>query len=116
MNPAITVELTAEPQTLSAAHLDDFMVGVTVHNVGQQVVDPQLRLSELRVDGKPSHDWSMAVGNSGQEAKWRALPPGESASAKWALARELFPKPGNYNLEITVAGVTSATVQVQVTP
>jgi hypothetical protein len=116
MKPAITVELTAEPRSLSIARPDDFLIGVTVRNVGQQVVDPQLRLSELRVDGTPSHDWSMAVMNSGQEARWKALPPGESASARWPLARELFPGPGTYTLEITVSGVTSAPVQVQVTP
>lgn len=116
MTPAITVQLTAEPQTLGAAQLDDFKVGVIVRNVGQQIVDPQLRLSELRVNGKPSHDWSMAVGNSGLDARWKALPPGESVSAQWQLARELFPGPGTYQLELTVAGVTSATLQVQVTP
>jgi hypothetical protein len=116
MKPAITVELSAEPRSLSVARLDDFLIGVTVRNVGQQVVDPQLRLSELRVDGATSHAWSMAVGNSGQEAKWKALPPGETATTQFALAQELFPKPGTYKLEITVSGVTSAPVQVQVTP
>lgn len=116
MKPAITVELSAEPRSLSMARLDDFFVGVTVRNVGQQVVDPQLGLSELRVDGAPSHDWSMAVMNSGQETKWKALPPGETASARWPLAHELFPRPGTYKLEITVSGVLSAPVQVQVTP
>jgi hypothetical protein len=116
MKPAITVELSAEPRSLSVAKLDDFMVGVTVRNVGQQVVDPQLGLSELRVDGVPAQAWSMAVMNSGQEAKWKALPPGETASAQWPLAHELFPKPGSYKLEITVSGVTSAPVQVRVTP
>jgi hypothetical protein len=116
MKPAITVELTAEPRSLGAARLDEFRVGVIVRNLGRQVVDPQLRLSELRVDGAPSQAWSMAVNNSGQDARWKALPPGESASARWPLARELFPRPGRYRLEVTVSGVTSAPVQVEVTP
>jgi hypothetical protein len=116
MKPAITVELYAEPRTISAAHFDDFQIGVNVKNVGQQVVDPQLRMSELRVDGAPSNAWSMAVMNSGQEAKWKALPPGDTATARWALAQELFPRPGSYRLEVTVSGVTSAPVQIQVTP
>ena len=116
MKPSITVALLAEPETLSVAHLDDFMVGVTVHNVGQQVIDPQINYSELKVNGAPSNAWSMALMNSGHEAKWTALPPGESVTGKWALARALFPGPGDYKLVLTVAGVSSATVEIHVTP
>jgi hypothetical protein len=116
MKPAITVELHAEPPMISASNLDDFTVGFTVRNVGQQVLDPQLNHSELRVNGTPSQDWSMALMNSGHEAKWKALPPGESVDGRWALARELFPRPGDYQLVLTVANVASAPVDVRVTP
>jgi hypothetical protein len=116
MKPSITVALLTEPATLSVARLDDFIVGVTVHNVGQQIIDPQINYSELKVNGAPSNAWSMALMNSGHEAKWAALPPGESVTGRWALGRALFPKPGDYVLVLTVASVSSATVQVQVTP
>ena len=116
MKPSITVALIAEPATISVDRLDDFKVGVTVHNVGQQVVDPQINYSELKVNGAPSHDWSMALMNSGHEAKWVALPPGESVTGTWVLARQLFPRPGDYKLVLTVAGISSATVEVHVTP
>ena len=116
MKPAITVELTAEPATISAARLDDVLIGFTVRNVGQHVIDPELNLSELQVNGVPSHDWGMALMNSGHETKWAALPPGESVGGKWALARELFPHPGDYKLVLTVASVASAVVDVRVTP
>ena len=53
MKPTITVELLAEPATLSAAHLDDFTVGFTVRNLGPQIIDPELNLSELQVNGAP---------------------------------------------------------------
>ena len=92
------------------------MIGFTVHNVGQQVIDPELNLSELRVNGAPSHDWGMAVMNSGHEAKWKALPPGESVGGHWPLAHELFPRPGDYELVLIVAGVSSPEVAVHVTP
>jgi hypothetical protein len=54
--------------------------------------------------------------NSGHEQKWNALPPGDSVGGKWALARELFPQPGDYQLVLTVAGVSSPSVGVHVTP
>ena len=114
--PAITVELIAEPTNLSAAHFDDFTVGFTVRNLGQSTLDPELNLSELRVNGAVSHDWGMALMNSGHERKWKALPPGDSVGGKWPLARELFPHPGDYRLVLTVQGVSSAPVDVHVTP
>jgi len=116
MNPAITVELIAEPLVLGAAQLNTFMVGYTVRNVGTRVVDPELNQSELRVNGIPSHDWGMAIMNSGHQRTWNALPPGASITEKWPLARELFSRPGNYKLVLTVSGVSSATVDVRVTP
>jgi len=116
MNPAITVELIAEPSVLSSSQLDTFMVGYTIRNVGTRVVDPELNLSELRVNGMPSHDWNMAILNSGHERTWDALPPGDSITEKWPLARALFPRPGDYKLVLTVSGVSSAAVDVRVTP
>jgi hypothetical protein len=115
MKPAITLELYARPSTISAANMDDFLLGFIVRNIGPQVIDPQLDHSELRVNGVPSHDWSMALMNSGREQKWYALPPGESVEGAWGLARMLFPQPGDYKLILTVGSVSSA-VEVRVTP
>jgi hypothetical protein len=115
-SPAITVELIAEPTHLGAAHLDDFTVGFTVRNLGQITIDPELNLSELRVNDAVSHDWGMALMNSGHDRTWKALPPGASVGGKWQLARELFPHPGDYKLVLTVQGVSSAPVDVHVTP
>jgi hypothetical protein len=58
----------------------------------------------------------MAVMNGARENKWKALPPGESIAGKWPLARELFPRPGDYQLVLSVVGVSSAPVTVHVTP
>lgn len=116
MKPASTVELQVQPSTISAANMDDFTVGFTVRNVGRKVIDPQLNYSELRVNGVPSHNWSMALMNSSYEQKATALPPGESVEGAWALACALFPWPGNYKLVLTVANVSSTPVEVHVTP
>lgn len=117
MKPAITVDLFVEPLPVSPAHLDDAMIGFTVKNIGSTTIDPQLNLSELRVDGgQPSHDWGMALMNSGHEVKWKALPPGESVTGRWPLARALFPRPGAYKLQLTVSEVPSRVLDVQVTP
>ena len=112
----ITVELRAEPATVTAATRAQFMVGFTVRNLGTEVLDPQLDLSELRVNGALATAWNMALMNSGHERKWRALPPSDTVSGRWRLAAELFPEPGDYTLVLTVSGVTSAAVDVHVTP
>lgn len=110
----ISVELHL-PATVATGKLGDLMVAFTVKNLGTQVIDPQLNLSELRVNGVVSHDWNMALGNSGHSKKWSALPAGESLDEGWPLGKELFEKPGDYAVTLTVMGVTSAPATVHVT-
>jgi hypothetical protein len=112
----IAVELEVQPAELTAANRNEFRVTVTVHNFGADVIDPQLNLSELTVDGARSNDWNMALANSGRPKQWRALPPGERVSGSVArLADALFPRPGTYTLVLTVSGVASRPVEVRVT-
>lgn len=115
MNAPITVELRADPKQVTPANRADFLVGFTVTNAGTEVLDPDLNRSHLLVNGAAAKPWNMALGNSGHEKKWRALPPGESVSGRWHLADELFPTPGDYQLVLEVMGVKSAPVTVSVT-
>jgi hypothetical protein len=114
MSAPVAVELQL-PATIATAKLGELMIAFTVKNLGTQTIDPQLNASELRVNGVVSQDWNMALGNSGHEKRWRALPPGETVSGRWPLGNELFPKPGDYTVTLTVMGVTSAQMTVHVT-
>lgn len=111
----LAVELHVEPARLTLANRKRFVLRVTVRNTGTQLVDPEINVSELKVNGTPSKDWNMALGNSGRPAKWRALPPGDTVTGAVAgIADELFPAPGDYTLTLTVSGVPAAPVAVVV--
>lgn len=113
--PALGVELTAEPMKLTRATRSKLMLTVTVKNLGAQTIDPEINLSELAVGGTPSKDWNMSLANSGRPKKWKALPAGETVSGSVAgLGEELFPEPGDYTLVLTVSGVASAPITIQV--
>lgn len=113
--PTLGVELTAEPMKLTRTTRSKLMLTVTVKNLGTQTIDPEINLSELAVGGTPSKDWNMSLANSGRPKKWKALPAGESVSGSVAgLGEVLFPEAGDYTLVLTVSGVASAPVTIQV--
>lgn len=113
--PQLRVELEVQPAQITMAKRKDALVRMTVTNLGTTTKDFELGLSELKVDGEVSKAWSMSLNNSGHPKTWRALPPGERVSQAAALGEELFAKPGDYTVELIVAGVAATPVRVRVT-
>ncbi len=113
---ALGVELQISASSLTVAERGAITVGFTIHNLADHAVDPHLATSELRVDGQPQRAWSMALLNSGHDATWTALPAGDHLTSRYRLGAALFPEPGTYTVELTVAGVTSPPVVVRVDP
>jgi len=113
---ALTVELRLSASSLTVAELGALTVGFAIHNIGDHTVDPQLATSALRVGGQPQRAWSMALLNSGHDARWTALPAGDHLTSRYRLGAALFPAPGTYTVELTVAGVVSPPVVVRVDP
>jgi hypothetical protein len=94
-------------------------VGFVVANATSAVVDPELSMANLLVDGVASIDSATTVGNGATEAgdPWYGLPAGASIERTWSdMGESLFEKPGTYELVLEVRGVRSAPVEVQVTP
>ncbi len=116
MSEPFTVELRIEPTQIAFAHLGQVMVGFVVHNAGVTTVDPGLATSVLRVGGVAQRAWTMALINSGHDARWTALPPGDRLTSRWRIGAALFPAPGTYAVDLTIGGVTSASIDVVVAP
>jgi hypothetical protein len=115
MQSTLAVKLLASPRQLSMAERSKFMVGVEVVNHGSTAVDPQLSTGcRLTVNGEPSMSWNLAIGNGAREASWYMLPPGKTATMSWPLGTDLFDKPGDYHLVMTIAGQQS-TADIHVT-
>jgi hypothetical protein len=115
MQPTLSVKLLASPTQLTMAQRSKFMVGVEVVNRGSAPVDPQLSTRcALMVNGEPSMAWNLAIGNGARDASWTMLPPGKTATMSWPLGEDLFDKPGDYHLVMTLAGQQS-TADIHVT-
>jgi hypothetical protein len=108
MQPTLAVKLLASPTQLTMADRSKFLIGVEVKNQGPAAVDPQLSTScELSVNGTPSMSWNLAIGNGTRDATWYLLPPGKTATMSWPLGVDLFDKPGDYHLVMTLGAQTS---------
>lgn len=115
MQPRLALTLLASPRQLTMARRSTFMIGVEVVNHGTAAVDPQLSTgTELTVNGEVSMAWSMAIGNGAHDETWYRLPPGKAATISWPLGEDLFDRPGDYHLVLTLGGQTS-TADVHVT-
>jgi len=100
---AIELQLRAEPARLTVATRNRLQLSVTATNVGTEVIDPELHRAELRVNGKPSSAFGLAIGNGKRDPSWFALPPGESVSMTWSsLGDALFTDAGEYTLQLAL--------------
>lgn len=106
MQPAtVIVQLVAEPLQFTMSERNRFKISITARNQGSEVIDPELHRAKLFVNGKDSFVWNLAISNGKREAKWSALPPGETVSMSWSsMGESLFPAPGEFSLVLHYAG------------
>ena len=112
---AIKLLLSAEPRQFTMSERRIFKISLAATNQGGETVDPQLHRARLLVNGEESKAWSLAIGNGKREAKWFALPPGETVSMTWSsLGDSLFTRPGLFTLVLDFDETQSAPIQVEV--
>ena len=107
--------LGAEPGRLTMSERKNFKISIAATNEGGKVINPQLHEARLFVNGKESTVWSLAIGNGKREAKWFALPPGETVSMTWSsMGESLLTGPGLFRLALRLDEMQLAPIQVQV--
>ncbi|GLZ79252.1 hypothetical protein Afil01_40590 [Actinorhabdospora filicis] len=112
---SVSVSLRAEPAELTMPERHTFRLSLDALNPGDRTVDPRLHRARLLVNGHESTAWSLAVGNGRRPPEWTALPPGERVTMTWsALAAALFPRPGTYDLVLTLDETETPAVRVVV--
>jgi hypothetical protein len=73
------------------------MLTFTLVNDSDRTIDPEVRESELLINGKPFERWRFNLGN-GPRDEWRdALPPGEFTAFSHSM-NEHFQRPGIYRI------------------
>lgn len=98
-NETLKLEIRAAPLQLAMPERKNFKISIAATNQGDKVIDPELNRAKLFINGKESKVWGLAIGNGKREAKWFALPPGDTVSMGWSsMGESLFPAPGEYTL------------------
>jgi hypothetical protein len=111
----IVLRLGIEPTDLELDERDRMKLTVTAVNAGAEMIDPELRRTDLLVDGEPSMAFSETIANGRRAEKWYALPPGDTVSMTWGgLGSILLPGPGEYTLELALDNERSEPVTVTV--
>src|SRR5262245_49998139 len=111
----IELVLSAEPQQLTMSRRKNFKISLAATNQGDEILDPQLHRARLLVNDKESKVWSLAIGNGKREAKWFALPPGDTVSMTWSsMGESLFTGPGVFTLTLRFEDMQLAPIHVHV--
>ncbi len=118
MSPnSVEVTLSVQPTEFTMAQRSSVVLTLTATNKGRRTVDPGLARARLLVDGRESKAWQLAVGNGRRAPEWSALPPGESVSMSWsALGPALFPRVGEFRLELALPTQVLPTIRVTADP
>jgi len=113
----IKLKLAAKPLKLTLSQLNRFKISLSATNQGSEVIDPELQHARLLVNGHASKAWSLAIGNGRREAKWAALPPGETVSMTWSsLGEGLFHEAGVFMLVLHYRELELDPIEVRVLP
>lgn len=66
-------------------------------NDSDRTIDPEIKASQLLINGKPFKDWVFYLSNGPQDDRQSALPPGEFLGRTMQMDL-LFQKPGIYKI------------------
>ncbi|MCE9579034.1 MAG: hypothetical protein K8W52_38270 [Deltaproteobacteria bacterium] len=108
-------QLRAVPPRLTMKDRAAFRLRIEVTNTAAAPVDASDGYATFTLDGQASQALDLAFGNGGREARWRALPPGDTVSDERAMGEDLFPAPGAYAISAAIDGVRVATT-IEVLP
>jgi hypothetical protein len=73
-------------------------VNFTVTNAGAATVDPDIRSTQLLVNGAVQEGWLMVMANGPRTSQFEALPPGQTLRFGAQLGSRYFAKPGVYKV------------------
>lgn len=110
--PSLAVKLFVEPARIAGdSELD---IGGEVLNTGLATIDTRVSASVLLVNGEPSQNWPLAIGNGIRDERESALPPGEQVEFHRRLAASsVLRRHGPQEMVLVVEGVRSPSVTVQ---
>lgn len=109
-------ELLGSANPLTMSQRASFRLTVAVTNRGRGTADPGRDVLRFRVNGQDSMALDMAFGNGLRSTEWSRLPPGRRVTDARDMGETIFPRPGEYTLELVAGEQVVATLRVRVRP
>ena len=75
----------------------ELLIHFTLVNDGSKLIDPKIESSKIIINGKELGDSGFILSNGPRDARWHALPPGDTLEFAYAL-ENYFKEPGIYKV------------------
>jgi hypothetical protein len=107
--------LTVSHPIFKARQTKDLRIELTLVNDGDKVIDPKIADSRLVINGKELSDSGLIAGSVLREARFKALPTGESLQFDCILG-DRFKEPGSYRVSWKGSGFQSPEILIRILP
>lgn len=94
---SILAHITLSEPAFTVETVPDMQVNFSLKNIGKQNIDPEIKDSELVVDGKIYKDSAFLFGNGPRDSRFSNLPPGDQVEFSCQLGH-LFSESGEHLL------------------
>jgi len=114
-DPRITWKISVEPDTFAQKDQAKATIRISATNTTQDVIAPWRDQLDLQLDGAPSTELGMALGNGGRAGAWQKLPAGQTVDDSRDGFDDLFAHAGDHVLSLVHLGheVARTTVHVR---
>jgi hypothetical protein len=107
--------LSVNHPVFRAGQTKDLRIEFTLVNDGDKVIDPKIADSRIIINGKELSDSKLILSSVQKDARFKALPPGESLQFD-RLLRDQFKEPGTYRVSWKGSGFHSSEIVLRILP
>lgn len=95
--PKLWAALSISRPLFHAGSTKELLIHFTLVNDGIKAIDPKIESSKLMINGEELDDSGFLLSGGPKDARWNALPPGDTLEFAYAL-EGYFKKPGIYRV------------------
>ena len=115
VNGALWAAVSVSEPVFEAGSPKNLQINFALVNDGRETINPAIASSSIIVNGAALKDSGFILGNGPRDARWDALPPGDSLRFGYVLG-DYFKEPGIYTVSWKGDGFESSAVVFRVLP
>ena len=113
--PKLWAALSVSRPLFHAGSTKELLIHFTLVNDGIKPIDPKIESSKIIINGEELENSGIILGNGPRDARWNALPPGDTLEFAYAL-EDSFKKPGIYRVSWKGKNFETSTIVFRVMP